>query len=664
MHKATAPRPAASTASPSQPVHGHGQSPTTLGLDSIDQEHADCSPCSRADNQPPPADSAQSPQHTTTTASALSSAPSVPSYTSPVDLPETISLVCSYLDLPGLAVATQLNRTWSSFSLPLLYREIHLNSRTFKLDSLELGLLRHGHLCQKLSAVRDVNHWCPRIVIALGRMPNLLDLEATWMNTDLLQALIHLQKLERLWIPRLQGSQSEDNPHFEPSFQGSKRIRELNMSDTSLMTDASLVNITKTCPYIEVLTVSGNGCLTHEGLIRWCEQLRLQSSAYRRASHSISRTLDSPCTAMTALTTVNFANCNRIQSEGFEALFERSHHLQHVNVMATPIEDGALRVLAKQNADLRSVVLNCCARISDHGLQNLLRTSRKLEAVSFLYCHRISVQVFFQVLWKCIGLKELQFSFNIGHKTLIENGLSTSGHQDSGLQEAHHVQGSDPESMISLLAPANGSSSSSSPHFHEPQLEFAIFGGPEEEDNESKGMGSEGAGAVSESMGGSDPFVDAARARSASVQEYRQRLILSQIYRQLERLTSLELLAVRDIHLPLDVRSGLARLGRLEQLEVLYLAGLDKPFGPAEVDWLTGATGTAAAVHEKQPLSPTDQSAFRRTSPLQGTHQILPSLKTLVFKGGFSLPRVLRQKLKFARPLLDLHRILVKDQAT
>ncbi|KAF9989025.1 hypothetical protein BGZ75_007821 [Mortierella antarctica] len=507
-------------------------------------------------------------------------------------------------------------------------------------------------------------------------MPNLLDLEATWMNTDLLQALIHLQKLERLWIPRLQGSQSEDNPYFEPSFQGSKRIRELNMADTSLMTDASLVSITKTCPHIEVLTVSGNRCLTHEGLIRWCEQLSLQQQSsttnrgrrHASSSDSIPRTLVGDSrryTAMTALTTVNFANCNRIQSEGFQALFERSHHLQHVNVMSTPIEDDALRVLAQHNANLRSVILNCCARLSDHGLQNLLRTSSKLESVSFLYCHRISVQVFFQTLWKCLGLKELQFSLNAGHKTLIENGLSISGHLNSGQQHEVQdlIQGSGSGTLIPLLAPAMAPSSSS--HFHEPQLEFAIFGGPEVEENEPPlhGVDREGAGAVSDTtMDGSDPYVDAAGACSDSVQEYRQRLISSQMFRQLERLTCLQTLDMRDIHLPLDLRSGLARLGRLEQLQVLELTGLDKPLGSAEIDWLIGTSGTAA-LPEKQPPSPTDQSAPRTSSPVEGKHQGLPSLKTLVFKGGFSLSSELREKLKFARPLLDLHMIQVKDPA-
>ncbi|KAF9290837.1 hypothetical protein BGZ68_005909 [Mortierella alpina] len=645
--------PLASVTKPSSmPAHGHHPTGQTL-----DQEHAACSPCSLVDNRPHPVDLALSSK--LSTSSSLCPSASAPACTSPVDLPEIISLVCTYLDLPGLAVATQINRVWSSFTLPLLYREIQLTSRTFNIDSLELGLLRHGHFCQKLTAVRDVNHWCPRIVVALGHMPNLLDLEATWMNTDLLQALIHLQKLERLWIPRLQGSQSEDNPYFEPSFQGSKRIKELNMADTSLMTDASLVSITKTCPNIEVLTVSGDRCLTHEGLIRWCEQLSLQSSTCGRTPDSIPGTLDSQRTAMTALTTVNFANCNRIQSGGFQALFERSHHLQHVNVMSTPIEDEALRVLAKQNADLRSVILNCCPRISDQGLQNLLTTSRQLESVSFLYCHRISAQVFFQTLWKCLGLKELQFSLNAEHKALIQNGLPmpAGSQQDSSQQELQDLQGSGTTgTLIPLLA--------SSPRFHEPLLEYAIFGGPEEDeeeggDNESRVAGSGGAGAVIEDMAGTDPYVDAAGTCSGSVQEYRQRLISSQMFRQIERLTSLQTLDMRDINLPLDLRSGLARLGRLEQLQVLELTGLNKPLGSAEIDWLIGTSGTAARPTEHPP-SYVDQSAAK-TSPMEEKHPSLPSLKTLVFKGGYSLSTEMRSKLKFARPSLDLHRIQVKD---
>ncbi|KAI7829518.1 hypothetical protein BC939DRAFT_440973 [Gamsiella multidivaricata] len=76
--------------------------------------------------------------------------------TSPVLLPEIISIVCAYLDAPSLAVATRINRTWSAISLPLLYREITLAWRGFKIDSLELGVRRNGHHCRKLAAAREV----------------------------------------------------------------------------------------------------------------------------------------------------------------------------------------------------------------------------------------------------------------------------------------------------------------------------------------------------------------------------------------------------------------------------------------------------------------------------------------------------------------------------
>ena len=326
--------------------------------------------------------------------------------------------------------------------------------------------------------------------------------------------------------------------------------------------------------------------------------------------------------------------------------------------MSTPIEDDALRVLAQQNANLRSVILNCCPRISDHGLQHLLRTSCQLESVSFLYCHRISAQVFFQALWKCLGLKELQFSLNAGHKTLVENGLSVaSGSPNPGQQEVHDVQGSGTGPLNSLSTPSIHPSS----HFHEPLLEFAIFGGPEEDD-EQPVVGSEGTGAVGDTMVGLDPYVEAAGSGSDSVQEYRQRLISAQMYRQIERLTCLQTLDMRDIQLPLDLRSGLARLGRLEQLEVLELTGLNKPLGSAEIDWLVGASETAA-LHGKQLPTHTDQTT-PRSSPSEGKHQSLPALKRLVFKGGFSLSAELREKLMFARPSLDLQMIQVKDSAT
>ncbi|KAG0204169.1 hypothetical protein BGX28_003784 [Mortierella sp. GBA30] len=513
-------------------------------------------------------------------------------------------------------------------------------------------------------------------MVALGRMPNLLDLEATWMNADLLEALIHLQKLERLSIARLQGSQPEGNPYFEPSFQGSKRIKELNMADSSQMTDSALVSITKTCPQIQVLTVSGNRCLTHEGLIRWCQQLSstarhppLSSQAsppyyyysLNNPSLSIPKALQTKHEGMTELTTINFANCNRIQSEGFQALFECSHHLKHVNLMSTRVEDEALRVLSTRNLGLQSIILNCCAAISDQGLQMLLKFSRNLDSVSFLYCHRITVRVFFQTLWRCLGLKELRFSLNARHKDLIENGLELNGdpgqeQEDQGLSAAS-----------SVIAP------SSKKLFHEAQLEFLIFGKPEADDIELSHAGANvvnSRGNGDDALALTDPHMDAAGMSSTSVQEYRQRLILAQIYRQIERLVCLQTLDMRDIHLPLDLDSGLARLGRLERLQVLELTGLDKPLGPAEVDWLVGVCDESSAYVSDKEVGQQHQTEVEvvqdvtKACELDNKHRHFHSLDTLVFKGGYSLSTPQLEKLRTSRPRLDVQLIQVKDHVS
>ncbi|KAF9577265.1 hypothetical protein BGW38_007644, partial [Lunasporangiospora selenospora] len=112
----------------------------------------------------------------------------------------------------------------------------------------------------------------------LAHTPNLIDLEATWISADLLESVVQLKRLERLSIPRLQGY--HDYSHFfSPSFRGSSRITHLNMADTDILTDETLYQITRACPYIQVLIVSGNRCLTEEGLLRWCDHLDAASPA-------------------------------------------------------------------------------------------------------------------------------------------------------------------------------------------------------------------------------------------------------------------------------------------------------------------------------------------------------------------------------------------------
>ncbi|KAF9192783.1 hypothetical protein BGZ51_004768 [Haplosporangium sp. Z 767] len=465
------------------------------------------------------------------------------------------------------------------------------------------------------------------------------------MSADLLESLACLQKLERLSISRLQGSQPEDNPYFEPSFQGSRRIKELDMAYSPQMTDTALVSITRACPQIQVLTVSGNVCLTHESLIRWCDGLTSSppsssSSSSSSSLLSLPMSLEMGDLAMTELTTINFTNCVRILSVGFQTLFERSRNLQDVNLMSTRVEDEALQVLARQNQGLRSIVLNCCAYISDQGLQGILRSCHQLESVSFLYCNRITIQVFFQTLWKCLGLKELHFSLNARHKDLIENGLGQSAvqEQEDGLSQDHTL---DPASFVQQ------------PPFYEPQLEYMIFGGSDVNDQDqtsSSNAALYNTSNVQSDALGINGHMDAASSSASSVQEYRQRLILAQIYRQIERMGQLQTLDMRDIHLPLDLASGLWRLGCLDQLQVLEWTGLVKPLGLHEIDWFAG---NLSSIRSELGLNLESSSVVKRYP--------LPSLTTLVLKGGFSLSRTLRKRLKSCRPRLKLYQIQVKD---
>ncbi|KAG0030090.1 hypothetical protein BGZ81_003087 [Podila clonocystis] len=535
---------------------------------------------------------------------------------SPVCLPEIISTIVSYLDQPNLARASRINQTWASICLPILYHEIRLSSRAFNIKSLELGLMKHGHYSQKLFAARDVNHWCSRIRAALLNMPNLVQLDALWMNADLLESVIELQHLERLSAPRMQGSHPDDHSYFLPSFTGSSKITHLDMSDSHLVHDKVLVQITRACPQIQVLALSGNSCLTHAGLIEWCGGLHLPEPSLSSAQDYILQPKLPLFT--TSLTSINFSNCNKIETEGFEALFQHSHQLQDLNLMSTKVGDTALEILADNNKHLRSLVLTCCAAISAQGLSRILRTSRELESVSFMYCSRVSAMVFFQLpLWTCTQLRELRFSLNKRHLDWVENGLSAAesasmvamaqlldGNNTTGNDSGQNAATGGDIHVMDLLA-EEGS------EFYEPLFQHFVEGieiplsSPSDDDTSRKSTDSTRS-PLSSPMTPVPP---------TTIQLYRQRMIVAQLYRQIERLTLLRVLDMRDLHLPLDLDSG---LWRLEQ----------------EVAWLT--SGEA----DEKPL---------------------PGLRQLLIKGGYGMSTAERVVLQAGRPELDLQLIQVRE---
>ncbi|KAF9320168.1 hypothetical protein BG003_006977 [Podila horticola] len=568
---------------------------------------------------------------------------------SPVYLPEIISAIVSYLDQANLARAARISQTWASICLPILYREIRLSSRNFNIKSLELGLKKHGHYSQKLFAARDVNHWCSRIRAALLNMPNLVQLDALWMNADLLESVIELQHLERLSAPRMQGSHPDDHSYFLPSFTGSSKITHLDMSDSHLVHDKVLVQITRACPQIEVLALSGNSCLTHAGLIEWCNGDLYLSDPSSSTSLSQDSLLTQPKRPLftTSLTSINFSNCNKIETEGFEALFQHSHRLQDLNLMSTKVGDTALEILADNNKHLRSLVLTCCAAISAQGLSRILRTSRELESVSFMYCSRVSAMVFFQLpLWTCTQLRELRFSLNKRHLDWVENGLSAAESAsmvamaqllDSGNNiNNNNATGNDTTGqdtsiigdihVMDLLA-EEGS------EFHEPLFQHFVEGidipisSPSDDDTSRKSTDSTHPPLLSSLVTLAPP---------TTIQQYRQRMILAQLYRQIERLTHLRVLDMRDLHLPLDLDSGLWRLGNLRQLEMLEWTGLQAPLREQEVAWLTSG---------------------------ESDEKTLPVLRQLLIKDGHGMSTVERAVLQAGRPELDLQLIQVREMA-
>ncbi|GJJ72853.1 hypothetical protein EMPS_05211 [Entomortierella parvispora] len=552
---------------------------------------------------------------------------------SPVELPEIASCIASYLCKASLARASRINRTWHSICCPILYNDVHIGVLGFNMTSFELGVVRCGIYCQRLTVARSFTHLCPQLVAALEYTPNLLELEASWNISDLLEAAIHLQKLERLSVPRLQGSHPEDNRYFQPSFQGSKNLRYLDMTETHLMTDEALFQITKTSPHIQVLTVSGNRSLTHRGLVRWCEALDISYSKESEDKGDSLRSLPSLTVdhQWTELTIVNFSNCNQIESVGFEALFEHSRHLQDVNLMSTRVEDRALTFLADNNPDLHTVVLNCCAHMSDSGLRHLLTTCASLTSVSFLYCHRVTAAVFFHRLWKCLKLKELQFSLNSLHQILIEFGMTNTISEPL-------LGGVGAMATQSVLPTAAG--------FFDPHLEYQILGAPmqlpapeaiDETDLDTMdGLTSfSGTSSTSQPHGNIPPSPDV-----HSAQEYRRQLILKQIYSQIERLSDLESLHMRDLRLPLTLSTGLWRLGQLDRLRTLEWTGLEKPLRKPEIDWLSG-------LQSQNMDGTTHEETVATSMPMK-------MLERLMIKGGYGMSVSQAQEIQTYRPALDI----------
>ncbi|KAF9577421.1 hypothetical protein BGW38_007374 [Lunasporangiospora selenospora] len=216
-----------------------------------------------------------------------------------------------------------------------------------------------------------------------------------------------------------------------------------------------------------------------------------------------------------------------------------------------------------------------------------------------------------------------------------------------------------PEALLDMTPVESIGGPDGEPQFHETLLEWMIFG-------QYKDPLAAVPFIPQEDLNQSTP-----RPTSATVQMYRQQLVLSQIYRQIERLRKLEVLDLRDLNMPMNLHSGLWRLGRLERLRILELSGLDAPWGSAEVEWLTGmgkGGWEGAGGHGRLSLDGSDlsDSGDCGTDHLQGGIRRkkgpLLGLKQLGFKKGHGLPSKWTLELQRLRPEIDLQQTQVLEE--
>ncbi|KAI7815984.1 hypothetical protein BC939DRAFT_470801 [Gamsiella multidivaricata] len=391
-------------------------------------------------------------------------------HSSPVAIPEILTLTLAHLDRKSLVATTTVARVWSESAIPLLWRSLLRPPLTPAFFSL---LAKNGHHVQHLdlvlntenetyavvpmeltrilkvtprikSLVLQLSHGAPpetissllRVITAFAASLNELALGIGEMNsedaTEFFSSLTSIKKLELIRfassdalraIAEAQRKHPTGLYHFGTTSRltaGTPPGAATINTQMLLFDDASLSSLASRVPGLKEVSVVNNITLTATGLVDL-------------ASH---------CKGLTRL---RLDCCMTIAPVGFEYLFEACTSLKEVRLGHTQVQDDALVALstpASRAANLQILCVSRCRNVTSFGIRNIVEFCDNLVELDISLCSTVSLDVFEDPAWTCSQLEILKMDFTFRNRPPVTNN-------SQALQEQPQVSGA---MMVELTA--------------------------------------------------------------------------------------------------------------------------------------------------------------------------------------------------------------------
>ncbi|KAF8984914.1 hypothetical protein BGZ46_006554 [Entomortierella lignicola] len=367
----------------------------------------------------------------------------------PLLIPEILNVVFEALDTPSLIVSSTVCRSWHSFAIQALWRDI----RRLEPDPrFYLIVQKYGHHARRLDVILDSHSQfsSPSTASAvttlqldstLQGMPLLrhlaLEFSHGWFSQTILPIFDVIKanvaaNLESLRIT-MNTPSGDDQPPYTISAEDAKgffpaleQLTELYLD--VIPADETMSVILGSLPLLSKVEFRNVPDLEFDhfgdrSLELMGQRLDSLSDLTINFNYRITSTgLIKFSTFCKTLTRLNLSHCPQLISEAFETLVEASPLLIDITLSSTRITDSLLVKLAvpARATNLQVLVVEKCLLITTAGILSIVKSCSSLKSLDFSGCSAVTMEVFKDSIWSCVQLESLKFGgIHCNHQAMI-----------------------------------------------------------------------------------------------------------------------------------------------------------------------------------------------------------------------------------------------------
>ncbi|KAK3841553.1 MAG: hypothetical protein J3R72DRAFT_445103 [Linnemannia gamsii] len=371
---------------------------------------------------------------------------------SPLMIPEILTYILSTLTKPQLATCSTVSRSWNSAALPLLWAYFHNPPRALISKHL---FAKYGKYVVFLDlcftsgkAFAPPTHLELGLIFSATPLVKHLSVKAAFSGTgasaragaakmvsDILTAIKGMVADQLVGLKLDIGDISDiDSRTFFPTLRA---IRELELvgckqHTVDAVANSGLGSLIKVVCLLGSATTSGVyttgdgvfGDKTLEAIGRSFSTLQ-ELGIFNNYSITFAG-LTGFVEHCTTLTRFQLQCCPYVGSDGVLALIRASPGLTHVSLGHCKATDSALMELASsigRASRLRALSVAFSTYITTAGIRTIVDSCFNLEELDFELCPQVTLDVFSEPAWVCVGLKVLNMSNSHGGTTYSYDGV-------------------------------------------------------------------------------------------------------------------------------------------------------------------------------------------------------------------------------------------------